>query len=191
MNSEQINADNKLEIDASIVCERPRNEWREIFNFSNRARGAHISQYKLNQNPVYIPDFFNKQVIEGINDNAIPENIAVICSPYVFKKIKNLRVRANSIIRYLKNEDEYDDEARSFYNEYLKKHRTIIIEALVENDDEEGLTLLIMFFRGSRINIVEECLAVTDSLDKRSLNAYILNYANQAGFKSQKDRFKL
>jgi len=105
--------------------ERKFQEWRKIFNFSSRKRGAFISEVFVNSPIIYVPDNIGKMGIAGFDKERFPEDIAVVCSYEVFKKLPQPNQYA-TVILFLENAEECFSEAEKEYLlDYAKKKRRI------------------------------------------------------------------
>ena len=108
------------------------------FNFSNRAKGSHVSAYLRSSKLVYLPDNFGKPVVASIDKDAFPEDTAVMCSKRLFAKLAPDNKLA-TIRAFLTDSTPFISEEQKHLREYIKKNRAEILEAFISAEDTELL----------------------------------------------------
>lgn len=122
--------------------ERKFQEWRRIFNFSSRKKGAFISEVFVDSPIIYIPDNIGKMGIAGFDKERFPEDIAVICSYEIFKKLPQPNQYA-TVMLFLENAEEYFSmEEKEYLMDYAKKKQITLLDMCVERKDYNRLHLI-------------------------------------------------
>lgn len=163
--------------DSHVHCQRSFNDWRKYFNFSNRAKGSHISAYLRSSKLVYLPDNFGKPVVASIDKDAFPEDTAVMCSKRLFAKLAPANKLA-TIRAFLTDSTPFISEEQKHLREYIKKNRAEILEAFISAEDTELLRKCLTVLKNTD-EVFAECLDITDRLENMAMKLFLLNYKNE------------
>ena len=160
--------------DSSIRCERSMDEWRKIFNFSNRAKGSHVSAYLRSSKIVYLPDHFGKPPVASIEKTAFQPETAVLCSKTLFTKL-NPDNQITTVKCFLSDQNLFLPDEAKYLKEYIRKH----MEQIISMDDPVFLSDCLKMIRLTDA-VFDNCLEIADRLEKTVLKAVLLEYKNLA-----------
>ena len=147
-------------------------EWRNIFMFSTKAKGLHISKYVRGAKVVYLPDQLGKSEVVAISKTAFPPDVTVLCSPKLFAKLSEEN-RNTTIRSYLVNRKLFTEEEQTCLLTYLKKHRAKYLVMFILEEDYPALEACFAVMPKVR-TLMEECFLITEQYGKQHINLFLM-----------------
>ncbi len=121
-------------VDPGERCERKFAKWRELFIFSMRSKGAHISGCIVENPIIYIPDCFGNSPIEGFEKNAIPQETIILCSKKIFAKLPEAN-KLTTLKAALEKSELFTEEESMYLMKYIKGHQAKLIDIFLAKHD--------------------------------------------------------
>ena len=158
--------------ESSERCERSIDDWRKIYNFSNRAKGSHVSAYLRSSEIAYLPDHFGKPPVASVEKSAFQPETAVLCSKTLFAKL-NPDNQMATVKCFLSNQSLFLPDEAKYLKDYIRKH----LEQIIILDDPTLLQDCLKTIKPTDA-VFDNCLEVADRLNKTELKAVLLEYKN-------------
>ena len=165
--------------DSHVRCERPFNDWRKYFNFSNRAKGSHVSAYLRSSKIVYLPDKFGKPDVASIEKDAFPEDTAVLCSKRLFAKLADENKLA-TIRALLSDTTLFTAEEIKYLKEYIKKNAANVFEVFIEEENTLAMATALEQTKYADV-VMDAAMDAADRLGRADMRAFLLECKNKAG----------
>lgn len=147
-------------------------EWRNIFMFSAKSKGLHISKYVRGSKVVYLPDKLGKSDVAVISKTAFPPDVTVLCSKKIFAKLSDEN-RSATIHSFLVNRELFSEEEQTYLLAYLKKNRTAYLEKYIQEEDYPALEACFAAMPKVK-TLMEECLTTTEQYGKQQVNLFLM-----------------
>ena len=164
--------------DSYVRCERSFNDWRKYFNFSNRAKGSHVSAYLRSSKLVYLPDKFGKPDVASIEKNAFPEDTAVICSKRLFAKLADENKLA-TVRTFLSDENLFLPDEVKYLKEYIKKNASLVFETLIAAEDTAAMDACLKQTKYADA-VMDAAMETADRLNRADIKAFLLECKNNS-----------
>ena len=158
--------------DSSARCERSMDNWRKVYNFSNRAKGSHVSAYLRSSKIAYLPDHFGKPPVVSVEKSAFQPETAVLCSKALFAKL-NPDNQMATVKCFLSNQSLFLPDEAKYLKEYIRKH----LEQIIALDAPVLLQDCLKTIKPTEA-VFDTCLEIADRLNKTELKAVLLEYKN-------------
>ena len=163
--------------DSHMRCERPFNDWRKYFNFSNRAKGSHVSAFLRSSKLVYLPDKFGKPDVASIEKDAFPEDTAVLCSKRLFAKLAEANKLA-TVFAFLSDAEPFLPDEAKYLKDYIKKNSTAVFKALIQAEDTVRLQACLEHLKYTDA-VLDAALDAADRLNRADLKVFLLDCKNK------------
>lgn len=152
--------------------ERSFQDWRQIFAFTAKKKGLHLSKYVRGLKVVYLPDKLGKSEIAEISKTAFMPDVTVLCSQKLFSKLSDENQKS-TMRSYLANRDLFTDEEQAYLLNHLKKRREEYLGKYIKEEDYSALEAC--FAAMPRVKtLMEECLEITERCEKQQVNLFLL-----------------
>ena len=167
--------------DSHVRCDRSFNDWRKYFNFSNRAKGSHVSVYLRSAKLVYLPDKFGKPDVASIEKDAFPKDTAVLCSKRLFAKLAEANKLA-TVFAFLSDTTPFFPDEAKYLKDYIKKNSAVVFEALIQAEDTAQLQACLEHLKYADA-VVDVALEPADRLNRTDIKAFLLECKNNTAAK--------
>ena len=165
--------------DSYMRCERSFDDWRKYFNFSNRAKGSHVSAYLRSSKLVYLPDKFGKLDVASIEKNAFPEDTAVLCSKRLFAKLADENKLA-TVRAFLFDATPFAADEMKYLKEYIKKNSANVFEVFIEEENTSAMAAALEQTKYADV-VMDAAMDAADRLGRADMKAFLLECNNKAG----------
>lgn len=165
--------------DSDVRCERSFNDWRKYFNFSNRAKGSHVSAYLRSSKLVYLPDNFGKPQVASVDKDAFPEDTAVLCSKRLFAKLADKNKLA-TVSAFLLNSTPFLAEEAKYLKEYINKNAALVFEMLITKENTDAITFCLEQMKYAD-TVFDAGMEVADKMQRTDIRAFLLECKNNGG----------
>jgi hypothetical protein len=167
--------------DSNERKERSFQQWRLIFSFSSRSKGAHISKFVRGSKVVYLPDKIGKADVASLEKNAFLPDTAVLCSKRLFAKLAEANKLA-TVRAYLENGDLFLPDEGKYLKEFIKKNPVQVFEMLIEAEAMAAMESCLKEVKFAAA-VMEAAMEVADRLGRIDIKAFLLDCQNRAASK--------